>query len=141
MSGVELEKTESNAEEREEDVDGWNGSGDIKEDAEHVVDELREEDGDDGGADQGAGQAGEGAKGDGEVDPGTEKDKVRGGGAIVSFQHRLFADLKMPQYQEHNQKQLVLGLSQSQLFCALNSCFLLSSLRLGVSNSRDYLYR
>ena len=51
MSGVELEKTESNAEEREEDVDGWNGSGDFKEDAEHVVDELGKEDGDDGGAD------------------------------------------------------------------------------------------
>ena len=36
--------------------------------------------------------------------PEQRKDKVRGEGAIVSIQHRLFADLKMPQYQEHNQK-------------------------------------
>ena len=42
--------------------------------------------------------------------PEQRKDKVRGEGAIVSFQHRPFADLKMPQYQEHNQKQLVWGL-------------------------------
>ena len=90
MSGVELEKTESNAEEREEDVDGWNGSGDFKEDAEHVVDELREEGGDDGGADQGAGQAGEGAKGDGEVDPGTEKGQSPRGGSHCFFPTQTF---------------------------------------------------
>ena len=81
MSGVELEKAESNAEEREEDVDGWNGCGHFKECAEHVVDELGEEGGDDGGADQGAGQAGERAEGDGEVDPGTEKGQSSRGGS------------------------------------------------------------
>ena len=81
MSGVKLEKTESNAEEREEGVDGWNSSGHFKECAEHVIDELGEEGGDDGGADQGAGQAGEGAEGDGEVDPGTEKGQSPRGGS------------------------------------------------------------
>ena len=36
--------------------------------------------------------------------PEQRKDKVRGEGAIVSIPQRLFADLKMPQPQEHNQK-------------------------------------
>ena len=92
--GEELKEAEPDADEGEEDVDGRDSAGGFEDELEEIVDELGEDGGDNGGADEDPSKAGQGGEGDGEVDPGAEEgESSRGRGHIFTNVSRVILSL------------------------------------------------